>query len=111
MCIRDRFRVKLDSYASNSLLFGVGPGFERYVGLDRSNASALNTGHIRGRIGFRHVFGANVGLDLSFDPAVVFASSDGPPTIVVINGQSFSASQSIDPRALLGGNLALVVGF
>jgi len=105
------FRVKLDSYASNSLLFGVGPGFERYVGLDRSNASALNTGHIRGRIGFRHVFGANVGLDLSFDPAVVFASADGPPTIVTVNGQTFSASQSVDPRALLGGNLALVVGF
>jgi hypothetical protein len=105
------FRVKLDSYASNSLIFGVGPGFERYVGLDRSNSAALNTGHLRGRIGFRHVFGANVGLDVSFDPAVVFASYDGPPTIVNVNGQSFAVAQSVDPRALLGGNLALVVGF
>jgi hypothetical protein len=93
------------------LLFGVGPGFERYVGLDRSNSAALNTGHLRGRIGFRHVFGPNVGLDISFDPAVVFASYDGPPTIVSVNGQSFTVSQSVDPRALLGGNLALVVGF
>ncbi len=105
------FRAKLDSYGSNQILFGAGPGFERYVGLDRSNPAALNTGHLRGRIGFRHVFGSNIGLDVSFDPAVVFTSFDGPPTVVNVNGATTATTPSIKPQGLLGGNIAFVVGF
>lgn len=105
------FRLKLDPYGSNAILFGAGPGFERYAGLDRSNPAALNTAHLRGRLGFRHVFGANLALDLSFDPAVVFAAYDGPPVIVNVGGLTTAVTQTVKPQGLLGGNLAFVVGF
>ncbi len=91
-------RVKLDSYGSNAILLGLGPGYERYAALDRASPTLFNTGHIRGRLGFRHVFGANMALDLSFDPSAVFFDA-GPQTA------------SVDPQLLLGGTAAFVVGF
>ncbi|HQY63691.1 MAG: hypothetical protein IPF92_23690 [Myxococcales bacterium] len=91
-------RVKLDSYGTNAILLGLGPGYERYAALDRASSTLFNTGHIRGRIGFRHVFGANMALDLSFDPSAVFFDP-GPQTA------------SIDAQLLLGGTAAFVVGF
>lgn len=91
-------RVKLDSYGSNAVLLGLGPGYERYSALDRASPTLFNTGHIRGRLGFRHVFGANMALDLSFDPSAVFFDP-GPQTA------------SVDPQLLLGGTAAFVVGF
>jgi len=105
------FRVRLDRYASNSLLFAFGPGYERYTGLDRANPAAFNTGHLRGRIGFRHVFGANIGLDLSFDPGVAFFQFDGVPPSITIGGVTTTLPVTVDPRVILGGNLAFVVGF
>lgn len=104
-------RLKLDPYASNQILLALGPGFERYSGLDRSNSAAFNTFHLRGRVGFRHVFGANVALDASFDPAVMFAKYDGDPQVVSVGGQAIAVTPQIDPQFLVGGTLSLVVGF
>ncbi len=109
--VAPEFRVRLDSYASNSLLFAFGPGYERYTGLDRANPAAFNSGHLRGRVGFRHVFGANIALDLTFDPGVVFLQFDGTPQTITIGNQTVSLTPPVDPRGLLGGNLAFVVGF
>ncbi len=95
------FRIKLDPYASNALLVGVGPGFERYSSLDRTSDLAMNTAHIRGKVGYRHVFGSQVGLDFTFDPAVVFTAYEG----------SSASSRDDAPQLLLGGNVAVVVGF
>jgi hypothetical protein len=102
------FRIKLDPYGSNHILLGAGPGYERYVGLDRTNESAFNTFHVRGRIGFRHVFGSNLGLEANFDPSVVFFSSDQLPSVTV-SGLTVSTGQPA--QGLISGNVSFVVGF
>lgn len=102
------FRIKLDSYGSNHILLGAGPGYERYVGLDRTNDAAFNTLHLRGRVGFRHVFGSNIGLEANFDPSIVFFSSDQTPTVTV---GGITASVALPAQGLISGNLSFVVGF
>lgn len=109
--VAPEFRVRLDRFASNQLLFAFGPGYERYSALDRANPNAFNSAHFRGRVGFRHVFGANIGLDLSFDPGVAVLQYDGTPPTITIAGVTTTLTPVVDPRIVLGGNLTFVVGF
>jgi hypothetical protein len=53
------------------------------------------------RLGYRHVFGPSLGLEAAFDGGIAILSLTGAPA-----GVSTSTS-----TALLGGHLALVVGF
>jgi len=93
-------RIPLNTYASDQLFLGVGPGFERYQ--NSRTKLGLNVVNARARFGYRHVFGPTVGLELGIDggPGIAFASAD-------------AAGQSSDSKAiiLIGGAAALVIGF
>lgn len=88
-------RIPLDRWATNQLLLGVGPGFERYT--TSGSQVGLNLYEARGRFGYRHVFGPTVGLELLVD---------GGPVIAKVEGVDATGS-----GALIGGSIALVIGF
>jgi hypothetical protein len=67
-------RIALDRWASNQLLLGVGPGFERYAS---SSRPALNIFEGRARLGFRHVFGPSVGFEFNVDGGPAYAKAEG----------------------------------
>jgi hypothetical protein len=87
-------RIPLDRWATNQLLLGVGPGFERYT------VSGVNTGFSivegRGRFGYRHVFGPAVGIELLVDGGPVYAKVDG------VDGSV---------GGVVSGSFALMIGF
>jgi len=84
------FREGLDTYATNQLFVGGGVGYERYGA--GNDSVALNLLLARIRVGYRHVFGPSVALDLGLDggPAYAFASTGGASTDVVLVGASFA---------------------
>lgn len=88
-------RIPLDRLAGNQLLLGVGPGFERYT--VSSSRLALNILEVRARLGYRHVFGPAVGLEVLFDGGIVYAKANG--------GESGKIG------GVVGGSTALVIGF
>jgi hypothetical protein len=89
-------RIPLDKWASNQLLLGIGPGFERYtvsgtqVGVDLIEA--------RARFGYRHIFGPAVGLELTVDGGPVYYK----PTGIDADGKTYG---------LIGVSYALIIGF
>jgi hypothetical protein len=92
-------RIPLDRWATNQLVLGIGPGFERYT--VSSSKLGLNIIEGRARFGFRHVFGPTVGLEVLVDGGMVYAkvdSDDGPSTSGATGG-------------VIGGSTALVIGF
>ncbi len=89
-------RIPLTKYTTDAFLLGGGLGFERY---SKSSAGVVVNSLIpRGRLGYRHVFGSSIGVEVTGDlgMAYLFASEgpiDSPVTVV------------------FGGYLALVIGF
>ena len=66
------YRIPLNTYASDQLFLGIGPGFEHYE--NSRTKVGLNVVNARGRFGYRHVFGPAVGLELGVDggPGIAF---------------------------------------
>jgi hypothetical protein len=92
------YRIPLNTYASDQLFLGIGPGFEHYE--NTRTKLGLNVVNGRGRFGYRHVFGPAIGLELGVDggPGIAFASGDAAgqsgdsKTIILISG---AAAQTI----------------
>lgn len=91
-------RIPLNKWASDQLILGAGPGFERYT--SSGSAGGLNAWEVRGRFGYRHVFGPSVGLELLLD---------GGPAYLQPTGSLSSASGRV--VGLVGGSYALIIGF
>jgi hypothetical protein len=90
-------RVALDKWASNQLVLGVGPGFERYT--TSGTQFGVNVWAGRGRFGYRHVFGPSVALELLLD---------GGPAYRVPTGEGTGDGKVV---GLVGGSYAFVVAF
>lgn len=90
-------RIPLDHWASNHIVLGGGAGYEDV----KQDASGIIFRSImaRGRAGYRHVFGPNVGLEFTADGgvAVTFAAGGG------------AAGAQLTP--VVGGQVGFVVGF
>lgn len=87
-------RIPLDRWASNQLVLGVGPGFERYTTSGTQTGLSLFEG--RARFGYRHVFGPSFGLELLVDGGPVYAKVDDVDGAV---------------GGVIGGSFAFVIGF
>jgi hypothetical protein len=87
-------RVPLDTYATNQLYLGIGPGFERYT--VSGTRVGNNIFEARARFGYRHVFGPSVALELGVDGGPVYAKAEG------FDGHV---------RGVVGGAFAFTVGF
>jgi len=85
-------RIPLDEYASNQLFLGGGAGYEN---LGSQGASTLHMALGRARFGYRHVFGPSLGLEVGVDGGGGYLGGDGGG----------------DASGLVGGSLALVIGF
>lgn len=57
-----QLRIPFGKYSSDQLLVAFGPGYERYSNKITATASVIN---VLGRVGYRHVFGHNLGLELA----------------------------------------------
>lgn len=90
-------RIALDRWATNHFVLGVGGGYEDV----KQDASGIVFRSVlaRGRLGYRHVFGANVGLEFT---------ADGGMAVTFSAGAGSSASQ-VTP--VIGGQVGFVVGF
>jgi hypothetical protein len=87
-------RLPLDTWATNNIILGVGPGYERYtIAGSKAGANVLAG---RGRLGYRHVFGPTIGLEITADGGPAYFKPDG------VSGQVVG---------VVGGALALVIGF
>lgn len=86
-------RIPLDTYSTNQIYMGIGPGYE-YLGGGGGNLHFLLG---RARIGYRHVFGSNVGLEIG---------ADGGGGAIFAGGGAGSQG-----TALVAANVAFVVGF
>jgi hypothetical protein len=89
-------RVPLDTYASNQLILGVGPGFERYT--VSGSELGLNIFSGRGRAGYRHVFGPSIGLEFLLDGGPAYLTTTGVKSDGKVVG-------------LVGGSYAFVIAF
>ncbi len=87
-------RLPLDTWATNNIILGVGPGYEHYTIAGTKAAANVLAG--RGRIGYRHVFGPTIGLEITADGGPAYFKPDG------VSGQVVG---------VVGGALALVIGF
>jgi len=83
-------RIPISRYASDNLLLRAGPGYEHLV---ESGTRATNN-FLTGRfgLGYRHVFGPAVGLELLLDggPAVLFPEGGGDKKVLGLVGSSFA---------------------
>jgi len=93
-------RVALDRWATNHLFFGGGGGYEDAK--QDASGTVYRSIMARGRAGYRHVFGANVGLEFMADGgvAVTFSAGAAPGT---------STAAQVIP--VVGGQVGFVVGF
>ena len=94
------WRIPLNTYASDQLFLGIGPGFEHYE--DSKLKIGLNVVNARGRFGYRHVFGPSVGLELGVD---------GGPGIGFASGLPEGVSSDSVSLTFVSGAAALMVGF
>lgn len=91
-------RIGLDPYVTNAILAGAGGGYERPS--QGSTGSTFSAFEGRGQLGFRHVFGPSLGLELLLEAGVAnFTLVDAP-----------SGTDSVT-KGFLGGRTGLVVGF
>lgn len=89
-------RLPLNKLASDQILFGAGLDYERQV--NSSSNIGINFLGGRGRIGYRHVFGPKFGLEFNFDGGYGAMIPSG------VDADTIGG-------ALMGGSIALVVGF
>ncbi len=61
-------RFPFSKYASDQIFTGAGVGFQRFVVGDTANGADIVP--LRGRLGYRHVFGPSIGLDIGADVGV-----------------------------------------
>ena len=87
-------RVPLDTWATNNIILGAGPGYEHYTTAGTQLGASGVMG--RGRLGYRHVFGPAIGLELAGDGGPAFIKPDGSDGKVV---------------GVVGFAVALVIGF
>ncbi len=87
-------RVPLDTWATNNIILGAGPGYEHYTTAGTQLGASAIMG--RGRLGYRHVFGSSIGLELAADGGPAFVKPDGFDGKLV---------------GVVGFAVALVVGF
>jgi hypothetical protein len=87
-------RVPLDTWATNNIILGLGPGYEHYTTSGTQLGASAIMG--RGRLGYRHVFGSSIGLELAAD-----------------GGPAFVKPDSFDGKlvGVVGFAVALVIGF
>src|SRR5262249_30185876 len=89
-------RFAISRWTSDAIIVGFGAGYERYRAGDTGDI--MNAFLPRARLGYRHVFGEAIGLELH---------GDGGIAKYVLNGSDLSLSWS----PVFGGYVALVVGF
>ncbi|MBS2020488.1 MAG: tetratricopeptide repeat protein [Deltaproteobacteria bacterium] len=85
-------RIPLDTYSSNQLYLGIGPGYE-YLTAGGSGGHFLLA---RARFGYRHVFGSSIALDIGADGG---------------GGGIFGSSGGSAGTGVVAANVAFVVGF
>jgi hypothetical protein len=88
-------RIPLNARVSDALLLGATFRFES---LSEANGFVFSVLEPEGRFGYRHVFGPSLGLEAAFDGGAAFASVNG-------------VSNSSTTQAVLGGHVALLLGF
>jgi hypothetical protein len=93
-------RVPVSKNSGDHFLIAVGPGYERYT----ANESKATLSDIMGigRLGFRHVFGANFGLELDAYGGLAHVTYINPP--LGVNATDVN-------QGLLGLQLDVLVGF
>jgi hypothetical protein len=95
-------RFKLDERATNQFFVHVGPGYERLIAA--VTKSAANIIFIpRARLGYRHVFGPAMALELAAD--------GGPFYSFVSNLPSGATGGAGGVRAMVAGEVALAIAF
>lgn len=95
-------RFGLDQYFSNEILLVAGFGYERLK--QGSTGLVYSTIHPKARAGFRHVFGAGLGLEFMGE----FGYALEHPLDVPAGSTVKSADQGV---VVAGGTVALVLGF
>lgn len=94
-----QLRLPFGKYGSDQLLIALGPGYERYSNKLSATASVIN---VTGRVGYRHVFGHNLGLELAgYGGLAHFTFVDAP----------VNASINDVDCGILGVQLNLLLGF
>ena len=88
-------RISLDHWASNHIVLGLGLGYEHLK--QGSSGLVYSTFVPRGRIGYRHVFGRVIGLELTADGGVGLTRTIG--------------GDHRETNGVIGGSIALLVGF
>jgi len=94
------FRLALNRLGGDSLLLAVGPGHEDYSGAGAATGSSVFIG--RARVGYRHAFGPNLGLEATVDPAVALVHAYNLPVGVSVDDKVYG---------MFGGSVGVVVGF
>ncbi len=92
-------RLAVSRWTSDAIILGAGLGYERYRYND--TGAVMNAVLPRARLGYRHVFGQSLGLEIHGDGGVAKYFLNDPPTGL--------SSLSITP--VFGGYLAILVGF
>jgi hypothetical protein len=88
-------RIPLNARVDDALLLGAS---FRYESLSESSGFVFAVLEPEGHFGYRHVFGPSLGLEFAFDGGAAFASVTG-------------LANSSTTEALLGGHVALLLGF
>ena len=88
-------RLGLDDRITNAIIFQGGLGYERLTQGGTGIIASIVVPRVRG--GFRHVFGPNIGLELGIDAGYGF--------VHIVD------SDANDSSLLIGGEVALLVGF
>jgi hypothetical protein len=92
------FRIALDRWADNQLIWGFGAGYENLTsGTQQTFSNVIG----RGRFGYRHVFGPALGLDIAADGGLLLTFPEDAP----------SGTSTFGAGAFFGGVVALAVGF
>jgi hypothetical protein len=92
-------RIALNPRVTDALLLGATLGYENLK--QRATGLVYAAFLPQARLGYRHVFGPSLGLEAAFDGGIAFLSLTGAP----------AGADTSTTTALLGGHVALVVGF
>lgn len=93
-------RLHVTKHGSDAILLDASLGYEGYE--ETLTKARTHYGMGRGKLGYRHVFGPAFGVELTGDGAAALAFFDNLPA---------GTEKSSEFRFMLGGNLALLVGF
>lgn len=102
-------RVGISHYNSDQILIGAGLGFERYV------VSGTRVGAdfipLRGRLGYRHVFGPAVGIEATLDGGAAYMIPDSQNVTTSSAAGSTTVKSDNQVVGVVGGTFAFLVGF